>query len=565
MMTTDGKSVRPPVRELLTRASDVLAQRGAARFSLKAAAAALRGLVASDEDATWYAHLAAALLRWNGGAIHPALDAHLDAWGSVALARRPSVRTMVELHAEGARFQFASFDVDRLTYAANLSGCALVVDRGREREVAGEVSGVFVLGRLGFLVRSGKRWRAVWGKTKSAPFDRVERMLVHGERPVYVVRAGAKRRVIYGAQEHPAYDRVRLPAWEGAMAEVAPEFFVDAIEGDVSFVYGAKSAKGWRVVRDGVEDKATYDDLDDLDCLGGEVMFRARVKGVWHFVKGAEQSPGYDSIPKVSYAAGRPIYRARTGRQWTVVDGQRLRRWYDAISPGEVRAGDAFYAGQQGEDWFVMHGERRWGPYVAATLLPPPMHEHAEGEACDDEASDPVAFVATLGTERQEVVHDGRSVAGFERVVATLPLRDGVVCAGVRRGRVVVVDHDGTTLATAEKLARMLDSGGMEEVYLDRLAGRTVFMTATEKAVRLHAGRWASAFAKAIVPLGVHKDGVPVYATREGARWTLHAGAKTLALPRKPLGAEGDSPGGDEARASVRVFLSDGREVVLDV
>ncbi len=565
MMTTDGKAAGPPMRELLARVSGVLTERGAARFSVKAAAAALRALVASDEDATWYAHLAAALLRWNGGVVHPALEAQLDAWDAVALPGRPSVRTMVALHAEGARFQFASFEVDRLTYGANVSGRAVVVDRGREREVDGEVRAVFALGAVGFLVRDGKRWRAVWGKTKSAPFDRVERMLAHGETPVYLVRAGAKRKVIYGAQEHPAYDRVRLPGWEGAMVEIAPELFVDAIDASVPFVYAAKGAKGWRVVRDGVEEGARYDDLDDLACVAGDVMFRARLKGVWHFVKGSEQSPGYASIPKVSYAAGRPIYRARTGRQWTVVDGQRLRRWYDAISPGEVRAGEPFYAGRQGEDWFVMHGERRWGPYVEVSLLPPPMHEHADGEACDDEANDPVAFVATLGTERQEVVHDGHPVAGFERVVATLPLRDGVACAGVRRGRVVVVDRDGTTLATAEKLVRMLDSVGLDEVYLDRLGGRTVFLTATEKSVRLHAGRWASAFAKAIIPLGVHKGGVPVYATREGARWTLHAGAKTLALPRKPLGAQGDSPGGDEARASVCVFLSDGREVTLDV
>jgi hypothetical protein len=553
------------MRELLARVGGVLTPRPKARFSVKAASTAVRDLVASHEDAVWYAHLAAALLRWNGGVLHPALEAQLDAWDSVTLPKRPSVRTMVELHAEGARFQFASFDVDRLVYGASVSGGGVVVDQGREREVDGEVSGVFVLGTMGFLVRSGKRWRAVWGKAKSAPYDRVERMLVHGETPVYVVRAGAKRRVIYGAQEHPAYERVRLPVWEGAMAEIAPEFFVEAIEGHAPFVYAAKSAKGWRVVRDDAEGAATYDDLDDLHGVGGEVMFRARLKKVWYFVKGTEQSPGYSSIPKVSYAAGRPIYRARTGRQWTVVDGPRLRRWYDAISPGEVRAGEPFYAGRQGEDWFVMHGERRWGPYVAVTLLPPPMHEHADSEACDDAANDPVAFVATLGTERQEVVHDGRPVASFERVVATLPLRDGVVCAGVRRGRVAVIDHDGAILATAEKLVRMPDTIGFDEVYLDRLGGRTLFMTATEKSMRLYAGRWASAPAKAIVPLGVHKGGVPVYATREGARWTLHAGAKTHTLSRKPLGAEGDSPGGDEARASVTVFLSDGREVTLDV
>lgn len=529
-----------PLRECLARVGALLVENP--RTSRRALSAAVAPLFDEEADALWYAHLAAALLRWNHGAVHEGLAAALPAWEMKDLRTYQSLQVAANLSAEGHRVTFANFDLDRLVFATHAprgAKRARVYDDGERVAEGDEVGGLVALGEVAFLLRTKKRWRAVYGDAKSRPFDRVERGVVHGERPVYVVRDGAKRRVIDGAADGPSFARVTLPAWAGTMLEAAPEFFVEYEEGG-PLVYAAKGKRGWTVVRDGVDEKHAWDKLEDLAVVDGEPCYRACIARRWVVVEKARKSPAYDEVPKVSWVGGRAVYRARSGKRWTLVDADRHRHWYDELTRGEMRDGEPFYAGRDHAGWWVHHGERRWGPYAGVSLLPPPFAESGDE---DEGAPTGVAYAAMAPDHASEAVYvDGRAVAAFEGIFAAHWTTAGVVCAGYRAGKVVVRDVDGTEVASADNLA-YLDPES--EAFFDRVDGRTWFLSMDGRKRRLHAGAWASAPVDEVVPLWLTCRGEPVFGAREGRAWSVRVGAAKHPVKKRPEAAWRADDAGD--------------------
>lgn len=552
---------RFPLGEALRRVSAFVAQR--ARPSHKDISAALLPLAADANAVDRYAHLCVALLRWNGGWIHPSLEAALPTWESADLLARPPVQILATQTAEGARITFANFDLARLVFAVHHptrggKARAQVFEGATRLREAEAVTGLFDLGVPAFLTRDKGRWRAVYGAARSRPFDRVERGMLHGELPVYVVRDGTKRRVIVGATDSPSWERVTLPAWGGAMMEVAPEFFIECEDGDAPLVYAAKGARGWVLVRGGVAEKIGWEKLEDLTVVKGRARFRGMRQRRWTVVDGDAASPVYDEVPKVTWVGDRAVYRARSGAQWTVVDGARYRHWYDAVSPGEIRGDDPFYAGRSGDAWWVHHGAHRWGPFRGVALLPQPVCDDLE--TTDAAALASVSYQVSLPDGSGEAVcRDGREVARFDAVEAALPTTAGVACAGRRGGHTVVLDVDGATLATVEGLRTLGESMG--HANFERLEGRTYFLSREGKKTRLHAGTWRSEPADEIVPLWLTSRGRPVYGAREKARWWLHAGESKRPLTRRPVAGVGVDTDGVEAGDRVRVMLTGDKTV----
>ncbi len=546
---------RFPLGEALQRVSAFVTQ--SARPSHRAICAALLPLASDANTVDRYAHLCVALLRWNGGHIHPDLAAALPTWEAADLLALPPVQILATQTAEGARITFANFDLARLVFAVRYptrkKGRARVFEGATRLREAEAVAGLFDLGVPAFLARDKGRWRAVYGAARSRPFDRVERGIVHGELPVYVVRDGTKRRVIVGATDSPSWERVTLPAWGGTMLEAAPELFVEWEDGDGPLVYAAKGARGWSIVRGGVAWNRRLEKLEDLTVVKGRVCYRGMLQRRWTVVEGDASSPVYDEVPKVTWVGGRAVYRARSGKQWVVVDGARYRHFYDEVSPGEIRGDDPFYAGRSGEEWWVHHGAHRWGPYRGVALLPQPVSDDVE--ATDDDALASVSYQVSLPDGAGEAVfRDGREVARFDVVAAALATTAGVACAGKRGGETVVLDVDGTTLATVEGLRTLGESTGHAE--FERLHGLTYFLARDGKKTRLHAGTWRSEPADEIVPLWITSRGRPVYGAREKGQWWVHAGEAKRLLKKRPVAGLGPDTDSAEAGDRFRVLLT---------
>lgn len=544
-----------PLRECLARVSALLVE--SPRAPRKALVAAVAPLFDDALDANWHVSLALALLRWNHGAVHEGLAAALPAWEARDLrAGFAALDIVVGFAAAGHGVTFASFDLDRLVFATRaprpIPKRASVYVNDQLVASGDAVGGLVALGEVAFLLRTKKRWRAVYGDAKSRPFDRVERGVVHGEHPVYVVRDGAKRRVIEGASDGPSFARVTLPAWGGTMLEAAPEFFVE-YEDDGPLVYAAKGKRGWTVVRDGEAEKLAWDKLEDLVVRDGEPCYRASVARRWVVVEGMRKSPAYDEVPKVTWVGGRAVYRARSGKRWTLVDADRYRHWYDELTRGEMRDGEPFYAGRDHAGWWVHHGERRWGPYAGVSLLPPPFAESADE---DEGAPTGVAYAAMAPDHASEAVYvDGRAVAAFEGIFAAHWTTAGVVCAGYRAGKVVVRDVDGTEVASADTLA-YLDPES--EAFFDRVDGETWFISMDGRKQRLHAGAWASAPFDEVVPLWLTCRGEPVYGARESRAWSVRVGAAKHPVTKRPEAAWRDDDADD---GSFTVTLAGGKTV----
>lgn len=548
-----------PIRACLARVGEVL--RDELRAPLRRRVEAVAALTRDEASARWYAHLCTALLRWNDGALHDGLAAVLDDWERCDLTAHRALQVAAERSAQGDRIAFARFDLDRVVLVARQTrggARARVFDDGVCVAEGDAIEGLVALGELAFLVRRGRRWRAVYGATRSRSFDRVEHGAMHGDRPLYLVRDGTRRRVIVGATDGRSWARVKLPAWGGTMLEAAPEFFVPyADPGPV--VYAARGPRTWAIVRDGVREKTVWDAIEDLAVVDGEACYRAARAGRWRVVAGARRSPPCDEIPRVSWPGGRAVYRARHGARWTVVDGDRTPLAYDALSRVELRRGEVFYAGRDGALWWVHRGEARWGPYRGVELLPPPAAE-SEGDATSGAAA--VAYCAALADGAGEAVFvDGVAVARFESIAAAHFTAAGVVCAGRRGGRVAVCDVDGRALASVEDLAPL--GGARGDAHFERVAGQTWFVSRAGRQQRLHVGAWCSPPFDRVVPLYLTRDGDPVYGARDGGGWSLRAGARSQPIPRRPTAAWWPEDAPADRAASLRVTLAGGRAIEM--
>ncbi len=542
----------PSIRECLARVSALLVS--TPRASRRALRDAVRPLVRDDVEASWYAHLCAALVRWSDGHVHEALAAALEGWEGRDLRACRPLLIVANRAAEGARVTFATFDLDRLVFALHTTRPG----RKRARVFEGDallaegdaVGGLVALAEVAFLLRVKKRWRAHHGAARSRTFDRVERGLIHGDTPVYLVRDGARRRVIAGAVDGPPWARVKLPVWGGTMLEAAPEFFVEYEEGG-ALVYAGEGPRGWVLVRDGVAERHPWERVEDLTVVQGKVCYRGRRRRRWCVVEGDAAGVACDEIPRVSWAGGRAVYRARIGKAWMVVDGDRYRYPYQELTQGEMRGAEPFYAGRDGEAWWVHHGARRWGPYRGVHLLPPPAGDAPDG---DERGGASVAYCASRADGSGEAVCvDGREVAAFDAVVEALFTAEGTACAGHRGGVVVVRDVDGAELATVEGLVSLGEA--MNHAYLERLDGRTYFIAKEGKRRRLHAGAWRSEAVDEVVPLWLSCRGGAVYGAREGRAWKVRAGAAEAPLKRRPTAAFGPD-GATETDGALTVVLS---------
>jgi hypothetical protein len=525
----------------------------------------LRPLFLEARDAEWYFHLAFALLQWNGGWLHPRLEAELPVWTSRDLRREvPALDIVVTAVASRHRVLWASFALDRLVFGlrAPRVGPRRVEVYVNERRVAqgSDLACLMALSEVSFIVREKQRWRAVYGATRSRPFDKVERLVVHGERPVYIVRSGTKRRVVDGAADGPPWERVQLPVWTGTMVEAAPEFFVDQ-EAPGPLVYAAKRPDGWTIVRDGAAEAHRWLAVADLAVIDGTPCYRAATRGHarrrrWLVVTKGLPSPSYDEIPRVSWVDGRAVYRARQGNHWRVVEGAREHPWYEELTEGTIRGGAPFYAGRDGREWWVHHGERRWGPYLRVVLLPEPYPEpNPELESDGEEtSSEPVAWRAVLPDGSGEALCvAGTVLTVFESIVATHETTAGIVCAGHRAGRVIVRDTDGTEIASVARLLRFDPDD--PEAYFERVDGQTWFVSQEGDVQRLHVGTWRSLPARAIVPLFLTSRDGPLYGMRERGAWWLCQGTSKRRVKKRPTMASHDDDG------RITVFLEDGTSV----